>query len=741
MENKGIGKLGANVDAISSGKLGTTLFLVSFATVFFTLTIFKLLSFFIMPSLFFDLLFIGFPVGAMIGTAYFSISVKSFVKTLWLLVLALIVSVLASLFSHHFDYLRIHLFDVEVSKLLINIGIFTALFTPFFIAYGLCEYIGYQLGRKHFASKMRLVYAIYLFGAAAAYGMLHWIFPHLGVAKSLLMTLLILLVAGLLVSKKGRQFKLVSAKILIVGAIFFVPNMEGNFLSLFKGISPSSTRQFESNGLKPVFQKWGRYSLCEILATPDGSAFYGFYNDFFQWEYYPKYGFHTPSLGAVPMKLVEPDSKIAIIGSGGGRQVRYASIMGHSDVTAVEIEPAVIDAVQNEKYLKDEFKEVYDTKGVTLVNSEGRKFLEESDVKYDLIFLPSVGGYPQMMLEPGNLIRTIEAYRTIGDKLSNDGYFAIWYPVGLDEKGILTDQYVRTLLQLDMNVKAFKNAGEFLILARKNKNLPIPAHSGIAQILGNLLPQGATASESTKLPRGTAPYEYKVGHDSEFKPVTDNRPFLGGNLSHIFSTRQVVQLYGTGALILLLAGIGIWILLRKKGDPRIKKRSYGNVMTLSFLLGANFLLIEHLVVLSLFQANFVYYDALITGAIAFLILSGIGSMISIPKVQKPLMVIGIITLGTGLVLQETVPSEILLFLMVPSAIAAGMFFPTLFDSASDNPLGVFAFDAVGAGLGSLLAASIPLLFGFKVYGYIAVLIFTITVIYNLWFHILKGSEV
>ena len=61
------------------------LFSLSFATVLFTLAIFKLLSFFIMPSLFFDLLFIGFPIGAFIGAAWFRVHLSSFLRSLWLL--------------------------------------------------------------------------------------------------------------------------------------------------------------------------------------------------------------------------------------------------------------------------------------------------------------------------------------------------------------------------------------------------------------------------------------------------------------------------------------------------------------------------------------------------------------------------------------------------------------------------------------------------------------------------------
>ncbi|MGB5537574.1 MAG: hypothetical protein WBN08_16925, partial [Thiogranum sp.] len=78
-------------------KLPTVLFLLSFATVVFTIALFRLLTFFIMPSLFFDLLFIGFPLGALAGAYFFRISRQSFLKTLWFLQAAMIFSVFAML--------------------------------------------------------------------------------------------------------------------------------------------------------------------------------------------------------------------------------------------------------------------------------------------------------------------------------------------------------------------------------------------------------------------------------------------------------------------------------------------------------------------------------------------------------------------------------------------------------------------------------------------------------------------
>jgi hypothetical protein len=165
-------------EQLAAWKLATILFLLSFATVVFTIVLFRLLTFFIMPSLFFDLLFIGFPLGALAGVYFFVVSRPSFLKTLWILQGTMLFSILAMLACKHFDYLRAHLFDVELQRLFLQMLIFTLFFLPFFIAYGLSEYIGYQIGRRHLRGRMPMVYAIYLFGAAGAYLFAEFMFPN-----------------------------------------------------------------------------------------------------------------------------------------------------------------------------------------------------------------------------------------------------------------------------------------------------------------------------------------------------------------------------------------------------------------------------------------------------------------------------------------------------------------------------------------------------------------------------------
>ena len=65
--------------------------------------------------------------------------------------------------------------------------------------------------------------------------------------------------------------------------------------------------------------------------------------------------------------------------------------------------------------LREPFKDVYNAPPVEAYVGEARSWLEASDERFDLIMLMSVGGYPQLMLEPGNMIRTIEAFQVFDE--------------------------------------------------------------------------------------------------------------------------------------------------------------------------------------------------------------------------------------------------------------------------------------------------------------------------------------
>src|SRR5437879_12484620 len=91
---------------VGAWEITACLFSLSFGTALFALGVFKLLSFFIMPSLFFDLLFIGFPLGALIGARFFAVNIRSLRRALVGLQMIMAASVVACLLAKRFDYLR-----------------------------------------------------------------------------------------------------------------------------------------------------------------------------------------------------------------------------------------------------------------------------------------------------------------------------------------------------------------------------------------------------------------------------------------------------------------------------------------------------------------------------------------------------------------------------------------------------------------------------------------------------------
>ena len=598
------------------------------------------------------------------------------------------------------------------------------------MTYGLSEYIGYQLGCRGLRARMRVVYAVYLFGAAAAYLTVQVAMPEMGVSRLLIVAAIGTSLAMLAIGWKRARL-LAGVEILVLLVLLVLPNLDARFLLLYKGAAPQSTRTFEENGYELVYQKWGNYALCEIMRSQDGRSYKGFYNDFFQWEYASPIGFRDRSMGWAPLLLTRGNSHIAIIGAGGGRQVRFAWRVGHRSIVAIELEPAVIEAVRSPQHLQKQFDQVYEAPGVQVVLSEGRKYLENAIVQFDLIYLPSVGGYPQLMLEPGNLIRTYEAFETMKERLKPDGWIAIWYPRGLDAQGVLTRLYVRTLRLLEMEARAYESGIELLILARKAGQKPPPTAEELFELI---VPEGLAVRQLIARNPQVVPRDMIVEDDPAFTPVTDDRPYLAGNVRHVLSTDKVYQLFGVGALILTLVSVGAGVGLRRRGNPDIQGRSYFSVVILALLLGANFLVAEHLAVLVLFKSIYVYYDALMLGAVTFLLLSGLGSIMSAPRLRGWIGWVAMASMIAFITFHDSMSNTSRCIALVPVAIASGTFFPVLFDRSASNPLAVFAMDALGAGFGALAATFIPIAFGFEALYFVAATLFLLTWGVDKWFH-------
>ena len=230
------------------------------------------------------------------------------------------------------------------------------------------------------------------------------------------------------------------------------------------------------------------------------------------------------------------------------------------------------------------------------------------------------------------------------------------------------------------------------------------------------------------------PRSYVVADDPAFVPITDQKPFLAGNVRYILSLAQVFQLFALAGGILAFATALFWWGLHRRGDPQIPGRPFPAVAGLAFLIGLNFLMIEHSLVLTLFRRIYVYEDALTIAAISFLVLSGLGSLLAVCKLKFSFSVLAAVVIAIFFAFGDRLEALGLILGMAPVAMATGMFFPALFELAAKNPLAVFAFDAVGAGVAALAATFIPIVWGIDTFVTCSGAVFIVTVLADAWFH-------
>lgn len=147
---------------------------------------------------------------------------------------------------------------------------------------------------------------------------------------------------------------------------------------------------------------------------------------------------------------LRPGAAVAVIGSGGGVDVQNALALGAQSVTAIEINPIIIDLVTN-RY-RDTVGGAFSDPRVRLVQDEGRSCIARSTENFDVIqitlidtWAASVSGAYSLS---ENYLYTTEAFAEYISHLSDDGMLSItrWYyemprlvalaRAGLEEVGV-----------------------------------------------------------------------------------------------------------------------------------------------------------------------------------------------------------------------------------------------------------------------------------------------------------------
>jgi hypothetical protein len=150
------------------------------------------------------------------------------------------------------------------------------------------------------------------------------------------------------------------------------------------------------------------------------------YTTLYRWEGEKTLAFFRDNVITLPYYL-KPQAKTLIIGPGGGKDVLAALSLDAAEVVAVELNPLIGRAVN------DEFGaftgELYRRPKVRLVIDEGRSYIRRSPERYDVIqasavfgrMAPAAGAFT---LSENNLY-TVEAFRDYWEHLTDDGILTI----------------------------------------------------------------------------------------------------------------------------------------------------------------------------------------------------------------------------------------------------------------------------------------------------------------------------
>jgi len=236
--------------------------------------------------------------------------------------------------------------------------------------------------------------------------------------------------------------------------------------------------------------------------------------------------------------LVREDAQALIIGPGGGKDILIALANGAAAVKAVELNPLVVRAVQ------DDFGEFsgrpYTLPGVEKIVDEGRIFLAHDPSLYDVIQVALV--YGQLAPSPGPItfaedhLDTAEAFQSYLDRLAPGGLLA--FSRFLHEKSFL--RLVATA-RAALESRGIAGAPGCIFIAAERglasvlvKNVPFTAEElGALQWHSRELgfhvlysPAGEGDSPIAELLRAPDAAAYLAALPFDASPVSDDRPFF-----------------------------------------------------------------------------------------------------------------------------------------------------------------------------------------------------------------------
>jgi hypothetical protein len=304
---------------------------------------------------------------------------------------------------------------------------------------------------------------------------------------------------------------------------------------------------------------------------------------------------------AIPFKVVPQSPKTLIIGPGGGSDVLVALAAGSSKVTAVEMNPLMLDFARS---FGPRAGNLYDHPRVEPILSEGRTFIRRTDRSFDVILMGFVDSWAAVasggLSLSENHLYTVEALQAYYDHLTPDGAIAIlrWdvdvprlvsnavAMLGAEEAG------KRVAVLLERRPEGAEEPPQMVFMLKRR---PFTAEE--AALLGRLpsaapvIVPGVNVQEpyASLFAGRTSFTQYVAQATSRVDPVYDDRPF--------FFARQkpwgLPSRMRTELRWILLPILGLLLLFLALGKPRREPfLPYASSVAYFACLGVGFIAVE-----------------------------------------------------------------------------------------------------------------------------------------------------
>ncbi|MBZ5558682.1 MAG: hypothetical protein LAO77_15530 [Acidobacteriia bacterium] len=302
---------------------------------------------------------------------------------------------------------------------------FLAPLVPFFLG-GMALSIVFDLHRAIAGS----LYFADLLGASLGAVSVTVLLQTMGGEASLLVAAVAPMAAAACLSQRLR---LIAAGGAVVMAAAAVTNGSTGLFHVIPGTIKAMRRQMEERPGSRIAQTgWNAYSRIDAVEGIGPPFLARLYIDSDAWTSILPWNGRLDELHelrdsyrALPFRLT-PHGETLVIGPGGGSDVLAALASGSRKVTAVELNPLMIQFV---RHYGEQAGDIYNRPEVEIVYSEGRNFISRTDRKFDTIFLGFVDSWASVasggLSLSENYLYTTQAFRAYYDHLSDDGVLVI----------------------------------------------------------------------------------------------------------------------------------------------------------------------------------------------------------------------------------------------------------------------------------------------------------------------------